>query len=204
MDLTTIPRALVGGYVKVLRWPVDRALDVLGRGGEPKLAVDRAEAAARDVAGAALGDDELRRDAAQRRAATDEREEAVRLRAQAQETARRAERTASERKATAARRREQAAERAGAQQQTAERRRSTARRTAARTAQQRRAASQSAVAETEEQIDERAKRERLEQLDREQAALAEREVAVTAADEAARLRDEAGKVKASRKRSNGR
>ena len=57
MNLRRIPRAAVGGYMKVLRAPVDTALKLAGRRGEnAKLVVDQADAAARGAAGAVLGD----------------------------------------------------------------------------------------------------------------------------------------------------
>ena len=82
MNLRTIPRAAVGGYVKALRWPLDRAAGVLGR---DTTDLDRAEAGAREAAGAVLGDDDMVRDAGRRRTAADKREEAARLRKQAQQ-----------------------------------------------------------------------------------------------------------------------
>ena len=85
MALKNIPRTVVGGYLKVARAPVDAALKLAGRGKQGEVVVDRAEAAARDVAGTALGDEELRRDAARRRTAADTREEAIELREQAEE-----------------------------------------------------------------------------------------------------------------------
>src|SRR5918994_1180636 len=80
MDVRSISRKAVGGCLKVARMPVDAALKLAGRGKQAEPAVDRAEAAARDVAGAAIGDDELRRDADLRRTAADRREQAQDLR----------------------------------------------------------------------------------------------------------------------------
>ena len=87
MSLTDLPRAAFGTYLKVLRTPVDVALKATGRGDGAKVAVDRTEAAVREVAGSAVGDQKLKRDAKQRRAAADAREEAIELRAEAQKTA---------------------------------------------------------------------------------------------------------------------
>jgi len=69
MNVRSIPRAVVNGYIKGLRLPLD--LTVGRRGDGAELALDRAEATARAVAGTVLGDEELRKDAAQRRAAAD-------------------------------------------------------------------------------------------------------------------------------------
>ena len=51
MSLTDLPRAAFGTYLKVLRTPVDLALKATGRGDGAKVAVDRTEAAVREVAG---------------------------------------------------------------------------------------------------------------------------------------------------------
>src|SRR5687767_14182676 len=80
MGLRSMSRTAVGGYIKAIRIPVDAALKLAGRGSRAEPAVQRADAAARDVAGAALGDDALRRDAKLRRTAADERERAAELR----------------------------------------------------------------------------------------------------------------------------
>jgi hypothetical protein len=172
MNLRSIPRTAVGGYIKVLRWPLDRAL-----GGNGKLAADRAEAAARDVAGTALGDDVLQADASARRAAADRRERAQTLEA------------AASRKSTEASERKRRADRERRERKQA----------AARAEQQRKQAADKAAGRAEAAIDEQAKRERLEQLDREAAAQADREDALTARDEARRLAEATAAVKAERK-----
>ena len=74
MDLGSIARSVVRRRAEAARLPLDVGLKLAGRGRAGEAAVDRAEAAARDVAGTALGDDELRRDAKLRRTAADERD----------------------------------------------------------------------------------------------------------------------------------
>ena len=64
MGLKDIPRTVVGGYLKVARAPIDATLKLAGHGKRGEAVVDRADAAARDLAGTALGDEELRREAA--------------------------------------------------------------------------------------------------------------------------------------------
>ena len=86
MNLRTIPRAAIGGYVKAVRWPLDRAATMLGR---DTLGLDRAEAARARGAGAVLGDEQLLRDAGRRRTAVTQRERAGELRAQADQRRRR-------------------------------------------------------------------------------------------------------------------
>jgi hypothetical protein len=192
MGIRDIPRTVVGGSLKAARIPLDVGLQLAGRGRRGEAAVDRAEAAARDVAGTALGDDQLRRDAKLRRTAADERERAVDIR-DAAETA------AQERKEAADRRREAAAKRAAAKRQAATTQRSRAKAKAATTAAKRKQAATAVADAKEERIETRAKEERLEQIERETEALEEREAALTAADEASRLGDAAASAKAARK-----
>jgi hypothetical protein len=179
MNLRSLPRAALGGYIKAVRWPVERALSL--RGGHGKLAVDRAEAAARDVAGTALDDRELKAEAGARFAAADRRERAQTLDAEAQQRRRAAKETARERKRQADRQRQQR------------------KRAAARAERERKDAAEEVVARAQEGIDEQAKRDRLEQLDSEAAAQAEREEALTARDEARRLATATADAKAARK-----
>ena len=67
--------------------------------------------------------------------------------------------------------------------------------------EQRQEVSEAAAEQTEEAVDRRAKRARLDQLDHEAAALAKREKALAAEDEAQRLREAASRAKAARKNS---
>ncbi|HEY6694568.1 MAG TPA: hypothetical protein VI006_17080 [Solirubrobacteraceae bacterium] len=207
MDLLSLPRHAVAGYIKLARLPLDTTVKLAGRGERGKLVVDRAGAAARDVAGATLGDDELRRDAQLRRAATDERERAHDLRDAAEQRERDAdeqrERDAderyAERKQTAAGRRRQASQRAGPKRRTAEQRHDANRSQVRKTARARKAATDRATASKQDAIDARAKRQRLSTLDRTAEALERRDAAVTAQDEAKRLGDAAARAKAKRK-----
>src|SRR5829696_8135396 len=82
MGLRAIPRAAVSGYVKVLRLPLD--LTVARNNEAADLAIDRAEATVLGVAATVLGDSELQEQSARKRTAADEREEALRLRGDAQ------------------------------------------------------------------------------------------------------------------------
>jgi hypothetical protein len=179
MNLRSLPRAAVGGYIKAVRWPVEQALSL--RGGKGKLAVDRAEAAARDVAGTALDDQELKAEAGARFAAAERRERAQTLDAQASQRRAAAQQDARERKRKADRERQQR------------------KRAAARAERDRKAAAEEVVARAHESIDEQAKRDRLEQLGSEAAAQAEREEALTARDEARRLATATAGAKAARK-----
>src|SRR5919199_1894694 len=140
MNLRSIPRTAVGGYIKAVRWPIDRTTRLLRRDGDKsgaELAVDRADAAARGAAGTVLGDEELKQDASRRTKAADERERAQALSGAARA---RAEQAEEDREAKAKR---------------------------ARQAEQRRKrAAEKAAAERKEAVEEQAKRERLEALER--------------------------------------
>jgi hypothetical protein len=199
MGLKDIPRTVVGGYLKVARAPIDATLKLAGRGKRGEAVVDRADAAARDLAGTALGDEELRREAALRRTAADAREEAVDLREAAEEREAAAQARQAERTKAAQRRRASAAKKATERKATA-RTTATARKSAAAsTAAQRKTTSRKAAAAKADVRDTRAKKARLAQIEGEAEALAERETALTAADEAARLQDAAERAKTARK-----
>jgi len=207
MNLRTIPRLALDTYLKAVERPLDRAAGLVGGDGNgngttpAKLAVDRADATVRGIAGAVLGDRELQEDAQRRAIAADKREEALRLRGQAEQVAQSADEELDERKQQAQQRRQQAAKRAQERKQQAEKERKERERKAAQATSKRKAANAKATAKVEETIEERAKRERLEALERKEDALSEREEALTAADEAQRLAKAAAQAKAARKSS---
>jgi hypothetical protein len=203
MTLLTIPRMALEGYIKLVRLPVDGMLALTGGGDSAaavKLALDRVEATVRGTAGAMFGDDALQADARRRRDAARERERALRLRAEAERRSERADDRIAEKGTEADRRRARAAEHAGFKRDQAQRRRASTRRQAARTSQQRKQTAKKAAGRAKETIDERAKPTRLEQLDTKAEALEQKELALTAADEARRLRGAASNAKASRKK----
>src|SRR5690349_1499761 len=97
MILQAIPRAIVGGGLRAVRLPIDGVLALTGsRGDSAKLAVDRADATARTVAGAVLRDPALIQDGDRRHQAAAEREQAASLRAEAELREERADRQADE------------------------------------------------------------------------------------------------------------
>jgi hypothetical protein len=204
MNLRSLPRAAVGGYIKAVRWPLDRATSLLGHGSgngtsRAEAAVDRADAAAREVAGTALGDDTLKAEGARRRGAVDERERAVALREQAEAKAQAAEQTYEQRTAQAEQRRHAAERQAEARRAKAERTKAERKTGAAKTERARKASAAEAEAKRQEGIDAKARRDRLAVLDERAEALDQREEALTAADEAKRLRSAASRTKAARK-----
>jgi flagellar biosynthesis GTPase FlhF len=204
MSIRAIPRTAISGSIKAMRLPLDIAVSLLpGNGAGPRpragIALDRLEAHVRDLAGAVLGDEVLREDAARRRLAADERERAVRLRTAAARRADDAGEHLAETREEAEERREEAAERARRQRSEAKHAREQRSRDAARVERKRRAASETVRSNVDDAIDEVAAEARLKQLEREAAALDEQGDALTAEAEAQRLQDEATRRKAARK-----
>jgi hypothetical protein len=206
MSLRTISRSAVGGYVKLVRLPLDAAIRLRPRNrgnGQPAgtIALDRFEARLRSIAGRTLRDEELVQDADRRRLAADERERAEHLRAEADRRTAHAEAQAMDKSTKAEQQRRRASERAAQRKKLAGNRRRAETRRIADVKARRRRANKNGAARKEDAIDDRAKRVRLKQLDREADALAKKQDALTAKSEAERLRRTASRTKAARKRS---
>jgi hypothetical protein len=205
MSIRAIPRRAVAAAVKVARLPLDIAVSLLpgnDNGGRPAatIAVDRWEATMRDLAGYALLDAKLREDATRRRAAADERARALRLREAAERRRAEADERLDDRVEQAEEHRAVADEHAERQRREAEQRRAAKARAAAQAETRRKAASRQTRAKVDEAIEEQADEARLEQLKAEAQALEEREVALTAQDEAQRLQDAATAKKSARRK----
>jgi hypothetical protein len=201
--IRTISRSAIGGYIKLLRFPFDSGIRLLGNGhraSRAELVVDRFDAVAREVAGRTLRDKELQEDGARLRAATSERERAQFLREEAERRSGQADGRIADREKQAKRARREAVRRSEDRKKRADRRRQTEGRRLIETKARREAAAKNAAAETEAALNHRAKEGRLEQLDEEASALAKRERALAAKQEAKRLRRAASKTKAARKR----
>jgi colicin import membrane protein len=198
--IRTIQRAALDRSLKTARALPDRAAKMLGRQ-DAELALDRAEAEVRDVAGRVLFDPELRQDATKRRLAADEREKALRLRAQAAAVTEEADEELAEREERAQQRRQEAAQKATQRKQQAAKRTQQAKAQVAKTAQAREEAAAKAEQRKQEQIDSQARKERLEALDTKAKALDEQAEAATARDEALRLKRAAAETKAKRKQA---
>src|SRR5689334_20064375 len=108
--LQTIPKAAVGGAIKLVRLPADTALRLAPESltSSAKLAVDSADATVRNVAGTALANPGLREDAQRLREAVDERRRALDLRETAAERTERASERAQRAETEAERKRKQA------------------------------------------------------------------------------------------------
>jgi len=206
MSLQTIPRTAVDGYLKLLRLPADAVARALrptnAHDGETtgvELALDRAEATLRDVAGSVLRDPELRDDAWRRRAAANERERALTLRAAAERRGQEADAELATRAKTAEQHREEAAGREQEKEERADQQRAAESRELAQVESRRRAAAEDKAQKAEEALEDRSRRARLEQLNAEAQTLEEEQEALTARSESQRLRRAAGETKAARK-----
>jgi hypothetical protein len=203
MEVRDVRRAAIDRWLRVARLPFDTVAHFLPADHGPRnaamLAIDRADATVRAAVGGILHDDDLRDDAFRRRAAADERERALELRREAEEKQRISDADLAQELEGAARLREDADREAQERRRRVDEERAEQQRRAreATVAQER--AVEQARAEQLAVADKQAKRERLEVLD-EQANVLDREVdALTATDEAQRLRDAASAAKAARK-----
>lgn len=204
MNVRVIPRAAVQGSLRLVRTPLDAAMSLLpanGTGALPtaQLAVDRADAAIRSVAGSLLGDPVLRDDGQRRREAAHDRARALRLRDRAEQTAEHADVRLQEREDQAREQRRGARQASSARRRQAETRAEKDKQQAAKIEGRRQKAARAIAARREEAIEERAPREQLKTLDAKDRALRAREKELNARDEAERLADAASQVKANRK-----
>ena len=201
-------RTLIDGWMRLARWPVDRATGLLpGADHGPRAsvtrAVDRADATVRGLVGTALRDDELVADARRRRIAADERSRAAELRAEAEakrvEAARREERE----RTAAEERRAKARQEAQAEADAVQRRRTTRKQAVAQTAAKQERVVEEAEQKAKARVESKAKRQRLEVLEEKADALDTEHDALVASDEAERLRSAAAATKAARKQRAG-
>jgi hypothetical protein len=203
IEVKNVRRAAIDRWLRVARLPFDTAAHLLPADRGPRntamLVIDRADASVRAAFGGFFHDDDLRADAFRRRVAADERERAIELRVAAAEKQRVSDAQLAEELDGAARLREQAEQEAEARKQQAEKERIERERQAQQAAAAQKRGVEQARDEKLAAADKAAKRERLDVLD-EQAEALDREVdALTATDEAQRLRDAASAAKAARK-----
>lgn len=203
METRTVRRVAIDRWLRVVRLPFDTVAHLLPADRGPRnaamLAIDRADATVRAAVGGIFHDDDLRDDAYRRRAAADERERALELRGAAEEKQRISDAELAKELEGAARLREAAEREAQERRRRVDEERAEQQRKAREAAVAQERAVEQARAERVAVADKKAKRERLDVLD-EQAVALDREVdALTATDEAQRLRDAASAAKAARK-----
>ncbi len=204
MTVRSISRTALEISLTLVRLPLDAVIGRLpgnGTGAQPaaRLALDRADATLRAVAGTMLGDPVLREHAQTRRAALKERERAHALRGEAQEKTQEADARLQERQDQVARQRAQAELRAKSRRDAADRQRRAKTRRAGELERTRLAASDNATGRADEAVNQRAPRATLETLDAKSDALRRKEAALAASDEANRLREAAGRAKTARR-----
>jgi hypothetical protein len=204
MDVRNVGRTALDTWLRISRAPFDAASRLLPNGTEgPRtpaiLVLDRVDATIRDTVGTLLRDDQLREDAGRRRIAADERERALELRIEAEAKKREADARLAQRHESVERQRADAEQRAEQQKRQAERekteREQRAKQAAAKQARAVEKAEQQKLAAAET----KAKKRRLRVLDTEAGALDTEVEALTATDEAQRLRKAASAAKAARK-----
>src|SRR5436190_5136877 len=203
MEARTVRRVAIDRWLRVVRLPFDTFAHLLPADRGPRnaamLAIDRADATVRAAVGGIFHDDDLRDDAFRRRAAADERERALELRGEAEEKQRISDAELAKELEGAARLREAADREAQDRRRQVDEERAEQQRKAREAAVAQERAVEQARVERLADADKKAKRERLDVLD-EQAVALDREVdALTATDEAQRLRDAASAAKAARK-----
>ena len=179
MNARSIPRTAINSYLKLVRLPLDGAIGLLpgngtGAGPTARLALDKAEARIRAALASILNDAAMQEDAQRRRAAADEREQAARLRSEAQHTSAEADVRHQRRQQQAVRKRERSDERASAQRRSAQRKREEKTERATEAERRRIQESQKASEKQREALETRARDERLQTLNVEAEALEKR------------------------------
>ena len=207
MNVKQIPGTAVDRYLTAVKAPIDAiARRTRGDGADTtspaELAIDRVDATVRDLAGRLLGDTALQDDAQRRRLAASERERALRLKVEAATKTAEADQEFAERQRAAEQRRQQAEQRAREEKQRIEQETEAKEREVAKAASERKAASRKVASTVEGAVEDKAKRNRLQQLNKESEALREEEEAVEAQATAKQLSTAAGKAKATRKNGN--
>ena len=202
MTFRSIPRVALDAYLSLIRLPADGVVRFAGDNAAVasfKLGLDRAEASFRGLAAAVLRDPLLRDDARARSVAAEKREQALRLRGEAEETERRGDQQLEAREQDAERRRREAAERAKRGKREAKERRDEVKADAAKASRGRRDSARKRASRTGQVIAERKNGARVSQLEGKSEAVEEKADALAAADEARRLRGAAAGAKAARK-----
>lgn len=206
MSIRKLPGTALDRYLNLVKMPLDAAARRTRKSDDAtsaaELLLDRVDATVRDTAGRVFGDQELQDEARRRRVAADERERALRLKAEAKARTQEADQEFAQRQRAAEDRRQQAEKRAQEEKQRIEREKEAKQREVTKVASQRKAANRKVASTVEGAVEDRAKRSRLEQLETETGALREEEAALDAKAKAEQLSVAAGKAKAARKNGN--
>jgi hypothetical protein len=203
MSVRAARRTAIDYWLRAARLPLDAATHVLPAGRETRtnvvLGVDRADAAIRVTVGRLLDDDEIVADAHRRRIAAEERGRALVLRREADERQAAADSQLSRELEAAARLRDEGERNAQQRRDAADRERARREQHTRDQAEAQERAVDATHRKTRAAETKAAKRARLELLEKQAAALDQEADALTARDEAQRLRDAAGSAKSARK-----
>ena len=203
MDIKRIPSNALDGYLNLVKRPIDAVARRTRRDGlatsPAELLLDRIDATVRETAGRILGDETLQDDARKRRVAASERERALELKVEAEVKTQQADQEFARRQRAAEDRRLSAERRAAEEKQRIEQEKQAKEREVEKTAAQRKAANRKVASTVEGAIDDKADKNRLQQLQVEADALQEEEKALGAQAAAKTLSTAASKAKATRK-----
>ncbi|MDP1819242.1 MAG: hypothetical protein Q8K58_05035 [Acidimicrobiales bacterium] len=204
MIAQTALRTVVDGWLRVARTPIDVVARLvpaerMGRRTPIEVNIDRLDGGLREKVGGLLGDDVLIADGRRRRIAADERMRAIELRLEAEKREAEADAKLQKDEQAAERRRAEAERVAEERREAVERERAETERRAEQAAAKEKQAAQAAKARKAEATEKRTRQKRLEVLDDQLEQLDARTDALTAADEAKRLRTAAASAKAARK-----
>lgn len=197
----SIVASTVGGTISLVKLPLDTVAGFLPDAASTtvKLTLNRADASLRGLAGSLLHDTELRQQATRLRAAADEREKALRLRAKAAQVSAQAGQRLDTRQAEVEKDKAQAEKAADDKRDAAKKQAEQRQSKIEDTERKQREAADKLAAAKAEQVESEARKARLEQLRDKDDALAEKEKALTVANEADRLQDAATATKTARK-----
>ncbi len=200
MSLQSIPGALLSSTLKIIRVPLDGTLRLGGDSTEAaRVMVDRADAGIREAAGLFLRDEGLAEDADRRKAAADERRHALRLKSEAQYRADRGDAAVETARDEAQKLRRNADRSARQQKQRAGKRRVAKTAEASKASRRRTQGAERTAQNRKQAVAERNKPERLAAVEKRSEALDAKQSALTASEEARRLNEAASGVKAKRR-----
>jgi hypothetical protein len=203
MELKRIPASALDGYLSLLKRPVDAVARRTRRDGNStspaELFLDGIDATIRETAGRVLGDQVLQDDARRRRVAASERGRALELKAEAETRTKQADQEFTQRQQAAEQRRQQAERRAEEEKQRIEQEQQSKERQVAKTANERKTTNRKIASTVEGAVEDKADKNRLQQLEVESEALREEEQALAAQARAKTLSTAASKAKATRK-----
>lgn len=205
IDISTLPRTAVEGWLGVVRLPVTAAAVVSRHAQDeswpPILAFDAFEARFKAIVASVLHDDKLAEDAEAGQQRVTRLRDAVALEAAAEQKRTQADQELTQRRESAQQRAEQAKNRAESQKEQLEEQETAAKRRLREQAEAKERELEEAAQDSQELIDNRERLAEQKRLKAERAALAERKKAVSAKSRALKL-DKATETTRQRRKAN--